>query len=67
MPEQRTKDEEVSPVTAQLPVTEVAMQQKNWRVEEALRDHFATHTTTQWLAKVTSLQSELRQLKESFP
>lgn len=45
----------------------VAAQQKNWRVEKALEDHFRTHTTTQWLAKVTALQSELRRLKEQFP
>ncbi|MGH2509068.1 MAG: hypothetical protein ACRDHZ_16945 [Ktedonobacteraceae bacterium] len=45
----------------------VGVQQKTWRVEQALKDHFATHTTVQWLDKVTSLQHELDVLKQSFP
>lgn len=44
----------------------VGLQQKRWRVEEELDKHFRTHTTVQWLAKVTELQGELRRLKEQF-
>lgn len=41
----------------------VGANQQAQRVEEALRKHFATHTTEQWLTKVTRLQKECDALR----
>lgn len=35
--------------------------------EKALKDHFATHETVEWLRKVTALEHELKLLKGTFP
>lgn len=50
-----------------LALANIMLQQKNDRIETALSEHLATHTTPQWLQKVSSLQWELARLKATFP
>lgn len=44
-----------------------ALASREAKIERALEDHFATHTTVEWLKKVSSLEWELSKLKASFP
>lgn len=50
-----------------LALSNIMLRQKNERIESALSKHLATHTTQEWLKKVSSLQWELDQLKATFP
>lgn len=50
-----------------LALANIMLRQKNERVEEALSKHLTSHTTEEWLQKVSSLQWELNQLKATFP
>jgi len=45
----------------------VAFNQKNQRVEQALDDHLRTHTVLEWLGKINKLEAELRCWRESAP
>lgn len=50
-----------------LALSNIMMRQKAQRIEAALSEHLAKHTTAEWLKKVSGLQWELDQIKASFP